>query len=369
MIKTVTSARFKDVKKVCEKAEYLILLSGTPMMNGAAELFSPLLLLEHPLAGDGTKASQMAFEKVFAGGFWKKIKSTEGLAEWELKRNFWKYYQWWAKGANHVRELRWMMRENFMFKQKGETDVFKKKTRRIERLKKCAKWEDEYARAWSDYLEKVAEHNKQASAKTAKNVFNITELKRLIENGQVYQVNSRWKAQQVVADIAAGKYGDKRIILFSIFIETDRMIQEELAIAGVSYRTFDDVKEWKWSDDQVLVGRIKSHAKGGNAAEACVTIMVDMDFVPTMNMQAENRMDRPEQKNEMEVVYYMAEGEKDIDAHVQAINMDKMRKIDEFMRPFTPEEEVKMPEMVEALRKKYSKEFAKLEAGYEKVRG
>lgn len=367
LAKTVTSVRFKKVRKIAERMEYVVLLSGTPMMNGAGEIFSPLLLLEHPLAGDGTKASQVAFEKIFAGGFYKKIKSTEGKSPEEIRRNYWKYYQWWAKGANHVRELRYLMQEQFLFKQKGETDVFKKKTRRVEMVKKNPIWEAEYKKAWDDYLERVKEHNKVEKKK--KNIFNITELKNLIENGQVYQVNSRWKAKQAVADIKAGKYGDKRIILFSIFIETDKLVQEELEKAGISYRTFDDLKEWKWSDEQVLVGRIKSHAKGGNAAEACVTIMIDMDFVPTMNMQAENRMDRPEQKNDMEAVYYIAEGDDDIDAHVQEINRDKMRKIDEFMRPFTEEELQEMPGRVDALIAKYPKQFAELHARHQKMVG
>lgn len=368
LAKTVTSIRFKSVRKIASRMETVVLLSGTPMMNGAAEIYSPLLLLDHWLGGDGSKGCQMAFEKVFAGGFWKKMKSTEGMTPQQIQRNFFKYYQWWAKGANYVRELRWLMRDRFMFKQKGETDVFKKKVRTVKRIKKNPQWEAEYKKAWDDYLEKVKEHNKKATrARDTKSIKNITELKRLIENGQVYQVNSRWKAKQAVADIAAGEYGDKRIIIFTMFIETDQIVQEELTKAGISWRKFDDLKEWKWSDDQVLVGRIKSHAKGGNAAEACVTLMVDMDFVPTMNMQAENRMDRPEQKNEMLAVYYLAEGEDDIDEHVQGINKDKMRKVSEFMRPFTPEEEAEMPGKVAELMAKYPKEFKKLKESHEET--
>lgn len=373
LAKTVSSQRFKAVRRIAEEMEVVVLLSGTPMMNGAAEIFSPLLLLNHWLGGDGSKKCQMAFEKIFAGGFYKLIKKLP--PGWEYAdlygkhaRERWKYLQWWAKGANHVRELRYMIESNFMFKQKGETGVFKKKDRTIKRIEKSEAWKAEYQKAWDDYLEKVKEHNKRAPSKDIKSIKNITELKRLIENGQVYQVNSKWKARQAVKDIKDGVYGDKRIIIFSMFIETDRIIQEELERSGISYKTFDDLKEWKYSGEQVLVGRIKSHAKGGNAAEACVTIMVDMDFVPTMNVQAENRMDRPEQENEMLVVYYLAEGKGDIDEHVQGINKDKMRKVAEFMRPFTKEELEEMPERVEALRAKYWKEFQDLERGYEKVR-
>lgn len=360
LAKTATSIRFKSVRRIAKRMEYVVLLSGTPMMNGASELFAPLLLLDHPLAGKGAKVDQTAFEKVFAGGFWKKIRSTEGLTREEIQRQFWKYYTWWAKGGNNVRELRWLIENKFLFKQKNETNVFKKKTRAVKKIPMCKEWIEEYEKAWAEYLERVKEFNRKAVRSDMKSIKNITELKNLIENGQVYQTNSRWKAQEVVKDIQSGVYKDKRIIIFSVFIETDNIIQEELEKAGVSFKTFKDVKDWKFSNEQVLVGRIKSHAKGGNAAEASVTLFVDMDFVPTMNLQAENRMDRPEQKNEMEVVYYMAEGHGDIDQHVQKINTDKMRKIDEFTRPFTEEERAEMPGRIDALIKKYPKEFERM---------
>lgn len=364
LAKTVSSIRFKAVKKIAEMMPYVALLSGTPMMNGAAELYGPLLLLGHELAGSGVKADQMAFEKIFAGGFWKKIKSTKGMDPEYVKKNFWRYHQWWAKGANHVRELRWIIEENFLFKLKGDTGVFKNKVRGVVRVEMCDQWKREYDKAWDDYLIAVKKHNLTAEDREHKSISNITELKNLIENGQVYQVNSRWKAKRVVEDIASGKYGSSRIIVFSIFVETDRIIQEELKKAKISFKPFDEIKEWKWGNEQVLVGRIKSHAKGGNAAEANVTLFVDMDFVPTMNLQAENRMDRPEQKSDMIVNYYMAEGHGEIDKHVQKINIDKMRKITEFMRPFTKEEAEMMPKMVEELKLRYKKEFQRLEDSY-----
>lgn len=361
LAKTPTSKRFKAVKKIAKQMELLALMSGTPMMNGAAELFAPLYLLDHPLAGDGSVKCRMAFEKIFAGGFYKKIRSTEGLSEEEIRRNYWKYYQWWAKGANNLRVLRYLLDDVFMIRRKGDTNVFKKKERRVEWVEKNAIWELEYQRAWETYL---------VEAKKRKmNMETVAELRKLIENGKVYQVNSRYKAIQAVDDIVAGKYGDKRVIIFSLFIETDELIKSYLTEKGISWRGFEDLPDWKASDDQVLVGRIKSHAKGGNAAEACVTLMIDMDFVPSMNLQAENRMDRPEQKNEMEVVYYMAKGESDVDAHVQKINRDKMRKIEEFTTPLTEAELADIHKELAELKRKYSRQFKTLQDGYTKEYG
>ena len=82
-----------------------------------------------------------------------------------------------------------------------------------------------------------------------------------------------------------------------------------------------------------------------------------MDFVPSNNIQAENRMDRPEQKNDMLVVYYMTEGEDIVDHHVRNINKDKSKKIREFMRTLTDEEIAEMPEKLKKLRVKFFKEM------------
>ena len=80
MAKTTTTARFRLVRKVCDMMPYVVLLSGTPMMNGASELWSPLLLLEHPMIGEGKAEDRKAFEKIFAGGCMKQMKKLpEGM--------------------------------------------------------------------------------------------------------------------------------------------------------------------------------------------------------------------------------------------------------------------------------------------------
>lgn len=351
LAKTTTTVRFKKVRKVCEAMEYVVLLSGTPMMNGASEIFAPLVLLGHPLGGDGTKKSRQAFETIFAGGFLKQIRKT-GV--------FWKDWQWWAKGANHVRELRWLIKDQFIFKSKNETTVFKSKDRGIVNVPMTQEWIEEYEYAWDEYLSRIDEHNKKASKGDRKNLDNIKELQKVIENGQVYQVSSRWKAKRVVEDIANGIYGDRRIIIYSMFLETDQLIQSELEARGIGYRTFDELTEWKQGTEPVLVGRIKSHAKGGNVPQASVVLFVDMDFVPANNLQAENRIDRPEQTRDMIIRYYMGEGEEMIDRHVQKVVKDKMTKIQKFMGGFTKEEQGILPTIVKELQAKYSKEFRTL---------
>jgi len=337
--KTITTRRFKQVKKIADGMEYLSLLSGTPMMNGASELYAPLLLLNHPMVAGKGREGKLAFEKVFAGGHYRKIRNT---GKW------FQDYAWWAKGSNYVRELRWLIRDNFFFMQKSETGLFKKKQRTIKAVPMGMDWLIEYTSAWDEYLKKAE--------KRSVNMDNVIELRNLIENGQMYQVNSKWKAKQVVKDIVDGEYGKDRIVIFSMFIDTDELIQSELKRLGVSFKTFDEIREWKGGDEQVLVGRIKANGKGSNLPEARVCLFVDMDFVPSNNIQAENRIDRPEQTSDMLIVYYMTEGDDVIDRHVRDINKDKMRKIEKFMAPLTVEEIQAMPEMLANLCQKFPKE-------------
>ena len=357
MAKTTTTDRFKVVYKICKKMPHVVLLSGTPMMNGAAELWAPLLLLDHPITGDKTAKDRMAFEKIFAGGGYKQIRSIKNQDEEYVRKHWWMFYAWSAKGANRVRELRYILRDKFFIMQKGQTDVFKKKTRSTVMVPMSLEWLSEYTNAWDEYYDAFDPKRQEALDETME---DYAGLRRIIENGKMYQVNSHWKAKRVAQDIVDGVYGDRRIVVFSMYIETDQIIQSELGRHGISWRTFEDVKEWKQGAEQVLIGRIKAHGKGGNAAEASVCLMVDMDFVPANNIQAENRIDRPEQKNDMDVVYYLTEGEDVVDHHVRAINKDKARKIDEFMRPFTDEELAEMPAKLVELRAKFPRECERL---------
>lgn len=352
LAKTTTTQRFKKVKKIVEQVDHLVLLSGTPMMNGASELYAPLILMDNPLvAGKGAKGKK-AFEAVFAGGNYKQIRALPlGWTMYDAYKRgqSWKYYTWWAKGANNLRVLRYLLRDSFFIMSKEETKVFKNKTRKMKFVEMDFEWVAEYSRAWDEYLQ-VAKERKV-------NMENVVELRNLIENGQCYQVNSRRKAKIVAEDIANGLYGDERIIVFSKFIETDRVLQNELENLGVSFKTFDELQEWKDGDEQVLIGKIGSHNKGGNVPEASVCLFVDMDFVPSNNIQAENRIDRPEQKKDMTIVYYMTQGKDIVDHHVRNINRDKASKIKNFMKPLTQDEIDNMPEEISRLRIKFPKEL------------
>ena len=347
MVKTMTTKRFKKVQKVCEDMNYVVLLSGTPLMNGAAELYAPLLLLGHPLMGNGTRKAKEAFEVIFAGGHRRKIRNT-GI--------WYQDYVWWAKGCNHTRELRYLVRGSFFFKRKEDTGIFNRNMdRRIVQVPMTLPWLVEYRNAWEEYLIQARKRDVDMD--------NVAELRNLIENGQVYQVNSRWKAQKAVEDIKNGIYGDRRIVIFSLFVETDQLIQTLLTESGITYHAFEDLSEWKIGQEQVLVGRIKAHGKGANLPEASVALFVDMDWVPANNIQAENRINRPEQKNDMAVVYYLTEGEDVVDAHVRRINQDKASKIDKFMEPLTSEEMSEMPARIRTLQAKYRVQFLALGFG------
>lgn len=355
LIKTTTTKRFKKVHKVAKEVDYLVLLSGTPMMNGASEIYAPMLLLDNPLvAGKGAKGKK-AFETIFAGGHNKQIKKLPaGMNKGDVYRSGkgWMYFAWWAKGANNLRELRYLLRDSFFILSKNETGVFKKKVRRIEFVPMTLVWLNEYQKAWQEYLVEAKKRDVDME--------NVTQLRNLIENGQCYQVNSRWKAKKVVEDVVNGKYGSERIIIFSLFIETDKIIQNELTNLGVSFRTFEELNEWKEGTEQVLVGRIKSHNKGGNVPEASVCLFVDMDYVPANNIQAENRVDRPQQKKDMLIVYYQTQGDDIVDTHIRNINRTKVNKISKFMTPLSEKEEAEMDKKLTELRIKYPSECSLL---------
>lgn len=341
MAKNCKTARFKKISAIAREMEYVFLLSGTPMMNGAAELYAPLALLGHRMARE--KYSQFSFETVFAGGHYRKVRNTG---------NFYKDHVFWAKGANHVRVLRMLTEDVFFVRQKKDASVFKNKTRTVARIPMSVQWLAEYRRAFDEYLEKAK--------KRAVNLDNVKELQALIENGQCYQVNSRWKVNEVIEDIVVQRKYTGRIVVWSLFIETFELLKKYLRANGVQYRTFDELQEWKTGDEKVLLGRIGAHGKGANVPEASTALFVDMSFVPASNIQAENRIDRPEQENDMLIVYYVTDGDDVVDAHVQRINQDKARKIEQFIAPISELERDTLRMEIEQMRKKYPREMSNL---------
>lgn len=335
MAKTTTTARFKMVLKICRLMKYVILLSGTPMMNGASELFAPLLLLGHDLAGKGTQKAREAFETIFAAGHWRKVRNT-GI--------YWQDYAWIAKEARYIRELRYMIGNCFFFVQKETLGMFRHKSRFVRNVPMSVEWVAEYMNAWNEYL--------KDARKRKVDMDNVAELQKLIENGQCYQVNSKYKAIHVVEEIRAKKFAyETPPLVFTMFRETEEYL---IAEGGMPYQEYIEKRP---CEPEFVVATIGKHAKGGNMPELNTTLFIDMSFVPAQNLQAENRIDRPEQTRDMQIIYYLTEGSDVVDAHVRDINKKKREAIDEFMRPFDDAELARMPEAVGILEEGYEKEF------------
>src|SRR3990167_7927250 len=67
--------------------------------------------------------------------------------------NFFRTHIWHAKGCNHTRELRYLVRGSFFFKRKEDTGVFSHKVdRRIVQVPMTLLWLGEYRNAWEEYL-------------------------------------------------------------------------------------------------------------------------------------------------------------------------------------------------------------------------
>ena len=347
LAKEVGSQRSKAIFKVAERVEYAFLLSATPMMNSCRELYAPMRIIRHSLLSflkekENTEAkAKKKFEEIFAGGHYRQIRSLRGVPEWERKKYWWKYYAWWAKGANNVELLRFLLSDKFYFVKKENTGLFKKKIRVIKKVPVNDEWAKESALAWEEYFEELKKDEKNWQVKYSRfkreyvsKIDNVQELRQLIEKGKMYQVNSRWKIKEVVKDIE-NEFKNERVIVFVYFVESEIFLKDELIKRGISFGTFDELDEWKKSNKKVLIGRIKAHGKGGNVPEANITLFVDMSPVPAENIQCENRMDRPEQEKDMIVRYYIAND--DVDKWIREINRQKQNKINRFMNEPKPE--------------------------------
>jgi len=171
-----------------------------------------------------------------------------------------------------------------------------------------------------------------------RNIDNIIMARHLVEIQKLKQVASRWKVARIVEDTRNAVEQGEKVIIFSQYTETIKMIAGELrtgskinpAIKTVTLTGADDMNErqlavdsFQNSDDtKVFVANRKAGGVGLNLTAASSVMFADLDWTPETHRQAEDRAHRIGQSGMVNVYYYVAIGtiEEDI---VSVLNKKK----------------------------------------------
>lgn len=307
--------------QLAESIPHVILTTGTPIMNKPIELWNQLLAVKSPITREMTR---MEFSKRYCGGMLK----TMG-----------RFRFWWEGGASHLDELR--------DKIAGSIDVVKKAdvldlpekvyTRKIVELSPDET--REYNGAWKEYLAEIAKNPEMSERK----IEDILDAQDLVEGQKLEQIASVAKAKQVIDDLQNLGPGDT-LVIFTQWVETLRIINEaiddmikkqkkEQSEWVISYSTIQQdgsVEKFQKGDVQIFTSNIVAGGTGLNLQERCNNVwIVDENWNPGINKQAEDRIHRIGQEKSAFITYYEAFGT--IDEIKRDANIRKRKVADKLL--------------------------------------
>jgi SWI/SNF-related matrix-associated actin-dependent regulator 1 of chromatin subfamily A len=314
--KSGEKASFKGLVKSMKR---VIALTGTPIMNRPIELFNILKAIRHPL---GTNKTEYA--KQFCEMFWMyQLLNTRTKTRFTTtQQNYFNYYttnldieiirRWPVmNGATNLDELReelkgWMLRR----KKKDVLDL-PDKIISVREYELDKEWRKKYESAWDDYL-----YFREINPIEDWNKDNVLASRHLVEIGKTKQVCSLAKVKTIIEDIVSAVESEEKVIVFSQYTGTIMELKKELIEKKIGCRTLTgsdkmDARQ-KSIDDfenddkiKVMILNIDAGGVGINLTAASIVMFADMDWVPGVHEQAEDRAHRIGQKGTVNVYYYV----------------------------------------------------------------
>ena len=137
-----------------------------------------------------------------------------------------------------------------------------------------------------------------------------------MELTKLKQVCSKAKIPVMVADIEDAIEQDNKVIVFSQYTETIKILEEKLIEKKIKCVTLtgennmkerqDAVDDFQNKDEvMVFVANIKAGGVGLNLTRASHVMFADMDWSPELHRQAEDRAHRIGQQGTVNVYYYV----------------------------------------------------------------
>lgn len=284
--KNKTAKRTKAVKKLCQGAEHVIGLSGTPMTNRPSELWSILNIIRPDL-----------FPAFFPYAM-RYCKARKRPWGWEFK------------GATNMPELNKILRENVMIRRLKK-DVLKDlpdKQRSVVTFD-LDNW-DEYQAANDDLISWLATQSKTKAKKAAKaeKVVQFGYLKRLAIKGK-YLAACDWIDQFF-------EETGRKLVLFAVHRAVMKWLHSRypnsVVVNGDVVGRRRQLAVDKFNNDpecRLFIGQLKAAGAGINLQKGASDLaFMELGWTPSDHTQAEDRIHRIGQKNGAQCYYLVARG-------------------------------------------------------------
>jgi len=369
-IKGKKTYRAVDTLAIVKRLENVYFLTGTPVMNRPSEIYNLLVGIDHILGRYGNKTL-----------FYTRYCDRQMKIILKKGRPPIRFYD--DSGSSNLEELREMTKDVILRRTKDEELDLPEKIISVQICSLDNAGRKRYDNAWEDYLEKITNVMKvEDESKRAEKIGNIMDAKHLVELTKLKQICSQEKVERMVSDIKNSVSQGEKVIVFTQYTDTIKMITEGLKQTkkasaygdkeeSVKYVTLtgkssqDERQEAvdKFQNDpetKVFVANIIAGGVGITLTEARTIMFADMEWSPALHNQAEDRAHRIGQKNTVNVYYYVLEGtiEEDI---VELL--DKKKSIIQTIMDGTRDEEYKKSMASEFLEKLKERMVGKTKLG------
>lgn len=336
------SSTFVNLEKLVERAGFIIPMTGTPVDNKAAEFWTILHFLTMKGKRAGEFDSFARFERTYLTSWDQKFQYgqfdqlMETVADMVIRRTKKEVLQDLPDKVRSLRlvqntgkqaELYRQMREQmFVYLDSDKTDYISARSNilaQLTRLRQINLYPAGVRMQMPDGTEKTLDCQESAKIDDA-----MTLIEEMMANDQKVLIFSSFKEplyriQELIKEKGytwTDKNGDVRPV------ESRAMTGDNAKTRSLSQDEFNDPD----SNVRVVVGTIRAMGLGLNMQEACSQcIFLDLEWNPGTNVQAEDRLHRQGQKNN--VTIHIIHAEDTVDAFIATILDDKQGVIDHML--------------------------------------
>lgn len=306
-IKNYKAARTIAALQLCSTIQRRILLTGTPVLNRPAELYTLLKAINPKL-----------FPNVIE--FRKRYCDAE-LVQYGQGKPFWN-----DRGASNLEELREQIDEVMICRKKAEVLKDLPPKMRNSHVIKLENFE-EYKNIFENFIKYVKETKGKGAAESAEKAEAITKMNEL------WKFVGSKKVEAAKHLIYEHLEADEPVVVFAYHKEVISALMDEFSDVAVkvdgSVKSQDRqkiVNDFQSGKAKVFIGNIKSAGTGINLFKASNVIFVELIWSPSQHLQAEDRCHRIGQESSVNIKYIVAKNT--IDEKMFRMLLGKLETID-----------------------------------------
>lgn len=285
------------IRGLVERAERVILLTGTPITNRPLDLFPLLRAIGHPLGDD-----LMRYAVRYCAAF---------QTEWG----------WDMGGASHLDELHEQLGDVLLRRCKDEVLDLPPKLRTYMPVEVDLV---AYRKVWLDYVQMLAKRKRR-----------VPRALLLAEVAKLRHAAALAKVPAAIAHVESVLEADAKVIVFTCHTAVVEALMQRFGAQAVRLTGAESAAQRQDAVDafqhdpevRVFVGNLVAAGVGVSLTAATQVLFVDYSFVPAEHLQAEDRPYRIGQQNAVTVTYLSAVGT--LDEEIERLLAQKLGVVSE----------------------------------------